>query len=121
MRDDHHVSILTSSASCGIAEASNLGKDMSKVLYAIASYFYHPARGSPSAFLMWSDVKGGRGKDLMDFILKHLQTYDDDLYDSKLVENPKTSNEIQVYLWLIPHKEFKEWYLRERVRRASKL
>lgn len=44
-----------------------------------------------------------------------------DITGTNSVENPKTSNPIQVWVWTIPHEAFREWYIKERVERAKKL
>ena len=129
MADNHHVYIQDSPISCGVAALSQITPDADKVLYALATRLYHPSRGSPYAFAQWSDViEVGSGKEgvirsnggklfwrITDLFGKG------GVLDSKTIENPKTGNYIQVFLWAVPHEEFKKWYIEERVRRAKKL
>jgi len=37
------------------------------------------------------------------------------------VENPKTANEITIWMWAIPHEQLKKWYIEQRVEKAKKL
>ena len=117
--DQHHVNISTSVISCGVLELSRLESDVEKVLYAIATYLYHPSRGSPAAFLIWSDLpEESNGNAFYEDLLGR---FSGELHKTKNVENPKTSNMICVYTWLIPHEEVKKWYIEQRVKKARKL
>lgn len=122
MSDNHHVAVCSSQISCGVAQVYNITSDAEKVLYAIATQLYHPARGSPYAFLTWSDTEDSNGLKLANFI--------DSLYgklsgfpinQTNWAENPKTSNKICIWVWEIPHEELKKWYLNQRMVKASKL
>lgn len=105
--------------SCGVGQLYGITSDPIKVLYAIATQLYHPARGTPYAFVMWSDTEESNGEKLIAFIT---ELFDDNhLTETDWVENPKTSNKIKVFIWEIPHEELKEWYLKMRVERAKKL
>jgi hypothetical protein len=124
--DNHHVYISDSRASCGILELSDFKSDSRKVLYALANHLYHPARGTPASFVMWSDIILETGLSNGGQLFKTIEdTFGGigggGLLGSDVVENPKTSNEIQVYLWTIPHEKFREWYKQERVRRAQRI
>ena len=110
------VNVNTSYASCGIAELSRLGDEPEEMFYAIASSMYHPARGAPVAFVMWSGTLDGSaqlfaGKLIPDW---------GQVMVSDSAENPKTSNIIRVWLWKVDHATFKSWYLEERVRRLKR-
>lgn len=125
--ENHHVSISESRASCGVLELNGYSSDPRKVLYALATHLYHPSRGSPAAFVMWSDVVNFREADEAaiysngGLLWKFINANFGRIVGTNLVENPKTSNPIQVWVWEIPHEGFKEWYIKERVERAKKL
>ena len=115
--DQHHVNVTSSNISCGVLELSRIESDVDKVLYAIAAYLYHPSRGTPAAFLIWSDLKESNGSSLAEKLAAAFGY----MTASPLVENPKTSNNIRVWIWEIQHEKFKEWYRKERVKKAQKL
>lgn len=111
--DNHHVNISSSNISCGVIELSRLESDTEKVLYSIASYLYHPSRGQPASFVMWSDIMDSNGsllyKKIKELFIESIISY------TNFVENPKTSNDIRVWVWEIPHEKFKEWYKNKRI------
>lgn len=117
--DNHHVNISSSSMSCGVLELSRIESDMNKVLYAIATFLYHPARGNPAAVITWSDVQDSHGA-ILHRILDNWKSFGQ-VYTTPWVENPKTGNQIQVFTWVVVHENFKKWYLDERIERAKKL
>lgn len=116
--DNHHVTISSAQMSCGVRELSRIEADISKVIYAIASDLYHPSRGTPAAFVSWSDLESSNGANLANALFKK---YPGSLAKTAFVENPKTSNAIAVWVWAIPHEEFRKYYVEERVKRASKI
>lgn len=122
--DNHHVYISESQASCGIIELSRLSSDPRKVLFAIASRLYHPARGNPASFILWSDVKDSNGVKFMKYVevtrLHSKNSSIESVKQGKWIENPKTGNEITWFMWEIPHKWFKIWYNEERIRKIKK-
>jgi hypothetical protein len=87
------------------------------MLYQIATRQYHPARGTPAAFIIWSDVVySSVTKDLLRMIK------DNDLGVvpmSPAADNPSTGNQIRVYTWVVHHKNFRKWYTEWRVERAK--
>lgn len=105
--------------SCGVLELSGLTGDQNKVLFALAAHLYHPARGAPAAFVCWSDTKDSNGEQLAQALREKFEVSWP--WVSVGEENPKTSNTIFVWVWRIPHKTFKEWYIQQRVERAKKL
>jgi hypothetical protein len=117
MADNHHVHISSSSASCGLLELSGLTSDPEKILFALANYLYHPSKGTPAAFALWSDTKESNGIKLKDYTIKEFKM----VQGTNWVINPKTSNEICVWVWEIPHTKFKEWYKQKRVEKASQV
>ena len=85
-------------------------------MYSIASYLYHPSRGSPAAFVIWSDLDGSNGSKLATAIAEKFGK----LIGTPSAENPKTSNEIRIWAWEIMHEKFKEWYKAEKINRIKK-
>jgi hypothetical protein len=114
--DNHHVYISESQASCGILELSKLGSDPEKILYALASRLYHPSRGSPAAFVIWSDTIESNGVKLS---LSVSALFGGQVLETSWVENPKTSNNIRVWIWEIPHVEFKKWYKEYKIKKIK--
>lgn len=112
--DHERVNIHTSGISCGVLELSRIDNDHKGVCYAVATHLYHPSRGTPAAFVIWSNVAPPEFGDdtLCDFIRKHGFGI---ITASVAVDNPKTGNMIQVWTWAIQHGIFKEWYAKERV------
>ncbi len=115
--DHQRVSISHSAMSCGVLELSSISDDLNGVLYALASRLYHPARGEPAAFFVWSDII--RASDLFIFAIN--KGGFGEVSVSCVAENPKTGNQIEVYTWKINHARFKEWYADERVKRIKKV
>ena len=118
--DNHHVYISESQASCGVLELSKLGSDPEKILYALSSRLYHPSRGNPSAFVMWSDTEESNGVKLANFICDGTTFSHGVLLQSGWIENPKTSNDIAVFLWQIPHEQLKTWYKAYKINKIKK-
>ena len=120
--DNHHVTILNSSMSCGVIELSHITADLDKVMFAIANYLYHPAKGSPVAFILWSDVfELSNGYNLYIDLVDNCSRFAASLQRSEQVINPKTGNMIFVCIWEISHEAFKKWYIEQRVERAKRL
>jgi hypothetical protein len=97
-----------------------LSETPDNMLYAIANYLYHPARGAPAAFVIWSDLHGEntRGYNLYLEIRKWMG--DRGIMIQNKMENPKTSNNISFYFWEIPHATFKQWWIGKRMQRAAR-
>jgi hypothetical protein len=121
--DNHSVYISESRMSCGVLELSNITTDNDKVLYQLASHLYHPARGNPAAFVMWSvTVHGDTGWHLYKHIEKEfvmMQGWPDGRWCSEVAENPKTGNRIVVLGWQIPHEQFRNWYKETKIARIK--
>lgn len=118
---DHEVvSIHELPISCGTVGVSRISEDIEKVVYALASKLYHPSRGNPCAFFLWSNIKPNAPERnrLEEFIEKNLLG---EVLVSSSAENPRTSNEIVVYVWKIDHLVFKNWYKEQRVKRLVKI
>jgi hypothetical protein len=112
--DHRKVDISGTSISCGVKQLHRIDDDIEGALYAIASDLYHPARGSPCAFFVMSDIVGeetATSKLLTYVAANNLGAY----FTSKTEENPKTGNLIAVYVWAIEHATFKAWYAAKRI------
>lgn len=116
--DNHHANFSPSQISCGVLQLYGITSDPERVLYALANYLYHPSRGTPAAFVIWSDTKDSNGVKFNSYLASELQNF---APTSQWIENPKTSNEITVWLWAIPHEKLKEWYKQKRIEKASKV
>lgn len=120
--DHERVNISQSVMSCGVMELSRIGDDTEDVLYALASRLYHPARGNPCAFFVFSDIEDGSvtaSHRLMDEI--HRLRFGTVIQPKHSEENPRTGNHITVFLWAINHDAFKGWYARQRAARMMKV
>lgn len=115
--DNHHVNITPSHISCGIVELYRLESDSRKVLFALANYEYHPSRGNPHAYAIWSDVPDSNGAKLYKEIMAHLPWSKPATMGP--VINPQTGNPIFTYIWAIPHEEFRKWYKEEKIKRIN--
>jgi hypothetical protein len=113
--DHSRVHISTTAMSCGIAELSGWKTDDPKgLLYQLASYLYHPSRGSPVAFFVWSTVVQD------EFLINLVRELDlGGVVCSDVQDNPKTGNAIRVITWSIDHETLRKWYRNERVKRAK--
>ncbi len=118
--DHESVNIRNTTMSCGVMELSRINDDVEKVLYQIASSLYHPSRGNPCAFFVWSDIHEPSTN-----ATKLCRLIDEKglgLVETSLIhENPRTGNFILVYTWGIHHARFKAWYRKERVKRMKKV
>jgi hypothetical protein len=106
--------------SCGVMELSRISEETEGVVYALGSRLYHPSRGDPCAFFVWSDVDtGGSASEALKRFVDG--GFLGDVTKSVSVENPKTGNFILIYTWAINHKNFKDWYARQRAARIKKV
>jgi hypothetical protein len=113
----------TSHVSCGVLEVGSLLDNMERNAWEIANRLYHPAHGSPEAFIMASDyVRDEEGRPSRSGVL---MAY---LEDNKMVRgvrttpaaiNPKSGNVIAVMVGTINHDEFKKWYKEESIRKLE--
>lgn len=120
--DARHVHIQELPGSCGVVSLSQFNSSVDQILFALASYLYHPSRGQPCAFVVWSDInhEGAFGELLWEHLTKKLKFVNKIALRSFPEENPKTGNIIRVYTWAIPHEQFREWYKQERIERIKK-
>jgi hypothetical protein len=117
--DNHYVQLASSHISCGVLEAYGLTEEPRNILYGIATRLYHPSRGAPAAFVIWSDVAtiGSRGEQLATLIGSEFG----EPVPREEAENPLTGNRIELYVWTVRHEYFREWYKKERIARLKKL
>lgn len=116
-RDDEHVCVTKSYISCGIAEAYQFGEDAKKALYKIANYFFHPSSHDKAAFLIFSGTKGGNAQRCAELI----QSLFGGVTVSDSVDNPNTGNIIQLWTWVIPHEQVRNWYREERINKLKQV
>ena len=120
--DHERVNISATSMSCGVLQLSRINSETGAVLYALASRLYHPARGDPAAFFVFSDVAMGGTRTSSDDLERAVKCHDfGSVSRSGIVENTKTGNYILVFTWAINHTKFKAWYGEERVKRLKKV
>jgi hypothetical protein len=120
--DHTRVNIHPTQMSCGVMELSRINDDVVGVLYAIAGRLYHPSRGDPCAFFVFSDVVEETSTNSSRLVAKIAELGLGAVgVGPGVAENPKTGNMIVVYTWLIEHILFKEWYAKERVRKLRKV
>jgi hypothetical protein len=121
--DHDRVNIHTTAMSCGVMELSRINEDTEGVLYALGSRLYHPSRGDPVAFFIFSDIchrdeMSSASWHLADAVKRlNLGTID----VSTTAENPKTGNFIVVAVWAINHEAFKKFYADARVKKLAKV
>ena len=116
--DHERVNCSTTPISCGVMELSRYDSDVEAVCYSVGARLYHPARGEPVAYLIWSDIVEGTGHILSRFI-----------EDKQLgivtraipKENPKTGNIITVWTCCIDHLVWKNWYALKRQEKFQKV
>jgi hypothetical protein len=116
--DHERLRISQSPMSCGIAELSGITDASDEdVLFAIGTNLYHPARGNPVAFLLYSNtVDDKRWPELASTIVS-LRLGDVDSTHEAL--NPKTGNMIYVITWLLNHEVFRSWWNKEKLARLQ--
>ncbi len=115
--DHEKVNMHNLSISCGVMGLSRIGDEIEDVTYAIASRLYHPSRGEPCAFFIWSDLSFEKtnSSKLAEFLRKNKFGF---VMKSSDAENPRTGNIITVYIWEIDHISLKLWY---KIKRQEKL
>jgi hypothetical protein len=117
---DHDViNIHSSSMSCGVCEVSRLSDEQDKNAFALGTSFYHPSRGQPPAFVLWSNIVGEEtnGSRFCRFVEKNKFGK---VTQSDTALNPKTSNAIGVWTWVIDHEAFKKWWLDQKIARLRR-
>ena len=117
--DHSRVTISQSPMSCGVFELSNMTNDIKGMVYQIASRLYHPSRGNPVAFIVWSDVENS---ELSQELSAYCHGYNlGKIQISPNAENPRTGNIIRVHIWIINDEAFKKWYSDERTAKMGKV
>lgn len=121
MSDHERVTITSSSASCGIFELSRLADDPEAVAYAIGSRLYHPSRGDPVGYLMWSDTFSHQSVNSDTFAKFVTKNKLGQVQWISPCENPRTGNMIRIGVCLIDHDIWKRWYKETRVKKLGKV
>lgn len=121
--DHERVNISQSVMSCGVMELSRIGDDTEDVLYALGSRLYHPARGNPCAFFVFSDIATDAGETSSQRLANEVKRLrlGTIAQPTHPEENPRTGNHITIYVWSIDHDAFKAWYARQRMARMMKV
>lgn len=99
-------------------QLSRISEDTADVAYAIASRLYHPSRGNPCAFFIFSDIAADKtaSERLANFVATSGFGI---MSTSGSRENPHTGNYILIYTWAINHEQFKRWYSQQRIMRMK--
>lgn len=119
--DHDRVNINSSGMSCGVMELSRINEDTEGVLYALGSRLYHPSRGNPCAYFIFSDIIG-EGETNSGKLVKAVNRMClGGVTRSEVAENPRTGNFIAIFMWSINHKAFKKWYSEARVKKLAKV
>lgn len=118
MADHRVIDISELVISCGVVGISRLSDDQERNAFALATYFYHPARGNPPAFVQWSNLATERtaGHCFAEWLYSHECG---EIVCSKSALNPKTGNDICIWTWSIDHEKFKAFWIAKRVERAK--
>ena len=117
------VQYTKSPASCGIMEVHHLPSDTtgSQMLFSIANQLYNKANPRPSAYVLFSDVVDpavqSRGASLAAAILATDEAGKLVSIDKRI--NPKTGNVITVWILVLDHDSFREWYTQELANRVD--
>lgn len=121
MADHTRINLQHQSFSCGIMSLSGLTtNNYNEVAFAIASRLYHPSRGEPVAYLIWSDLAANTDGTSLNQLSNWMASKGFvSISKSPTAENPRTGNIIVVTTLLIHHEVFKEWYSKERARKFA--
>ncbi len=114
MADHARIQIRDSSISCGVLEIYGFLSDAKDedIAFQLASHLFHPSKGVPAAFVIWSDTWQSVGHKFACFLENEFY---EELMESEPTENPRTGNTIFVWVWTIPHEKFKQWYQKQRI------
>lgn len=117
MADHERVNVSDFTRSCGVMQLSRVDSETIPVLFAVGSRLYHPARGSPCAFFMFSDTNNEDGAPSRSLVKAINELGLGSILQTEAVENPRTGNFVIVYVWTIDHERFKAWYAEQRVKK----
>ena len=117
--DHNRVNVDPTLMSCGVRQLSRISEELPEVLFAIANMFYHPSRGVPPAFVLWSDVAylDTSSSRLAETIRERKLG---DVTMSKISINPITGNHICIWVWTIDHEKFKQFYGEQKILKVKK-
>ena len=111
-----------SKVSCGVLEVHHLPDiPSSQTVFAIANHLYHKANGRPGSFLIFSDVVGGATPSRGELLAAELTktTAAGPLTTTDKAVNPRTGNQIRLWILTINHDSFRKWYTEEYVNRVN--
>jgi hypothetical protein len=125
--DHSRVNIDHSSISCGVRELSRMSDEAEENLFAIANSFYHPSRGQPPAFCIWSNldgkegtlVNGGEGTNGHRLAKEITSLGFGKVIKSDPSINPNTGSIIAVWTWIVDHEPFKKWYKAQKIEKLK--
>lgn len=117
--------------SCGVLEAHHLPKQPpGQTMFAILTALYHKANPRPAAFVIFSDVVGDdnmtgkRGELLAAKINEQFGSGKGTavrscLWQSDVKVNPRSGNQIRVWVWTPDHEVCRKWYQQELANRVT--
>lgn len=122
--DHARVNINSSNISCGVRELSRLSDEADANLFAIANSFYHPSRGQPPAFCIWSNIddlsynggEGTNGHRLAAFIEKNRFG---EITKTGRALNPNTGNPICIWTWAVDHDKLRKYYKAMKIKKLQ--
>jgi hypothetical protein len=117
MADHERVNFADFVRSCGVMQLSRLDSETVPVLFSIATRLYHPSRGNPCAFFMFSDTNNEDGAPSRSLVKLIGELGIGTVMQTDPVENPRTGNEVIVYVWAVDHEPFKKWYAEQRIKK----
>jgi hypothetical protein len=100
-------------------QLSRLDSEPLAVLYAVAARLYHPSRGQPCAFFVFSDVMDEDGAPSRALVNQINTLGFGSVMYTPPAENPRTGNGVIVYVWTIHHENLKRWYAEKRVEKMK--
>lgn len=114
--DHSRVDISSTTASCGIVSLSRMSDEPEENLFVIANHFYHPSRGQPPAFVLYSNIMDhDRATSSSRFTEVVAKLGMGVITRTPSALNPKTGNPIVAWIWTIDHEKLKTWYQSKRV------
>lgn len=116
--DHSRVDISHATISCGVRQLSRISDDTLEALFAVASSCYHPAKGTPPAFFIMSDLS--KQQTATSRFIDKVEELELGLVNCNPSQfNPSTGNLITVWVWGIDHEKFKQFYVDQRLKKIK--